>query len=71
MLKVDVENLYSELNEVKEKLNNKLTELKIKGISNENLLIIKDIFKKTLETENFNYIESKKNNNLTFKNILY
>ena len=67
MLNIEIENLYNELNGVKDILNNKLNELKIQGISKDNLLFIKGIFKKTLEKENLNYTESnRKPNNKTF-----
>ena len=60
MFKIDVENLYSDLNEVKDLLDLKLNELKLKGISKDNLIFIKDIFKQTLEKENLNFIDNKK-----------
>ena len=72
MLNIEIENLYNELNGVKEILDNKLNELKIKGISNDNLFFIKGIFKKTLEKENLNYIENnKKINNKNFINKIF
>ena len=60
MFKIDIENLYSDLNEVKDLLDLKLNELKLKGISKDNLNFIKDIFKRTLEKENLNFIDNKK-----------
>ena len=72
MLNIEIENLYSELNGVKEILDNKLNELKIQGISNDNLFFIKGVFKKTLEKENLNYIENnKKINNKNFINKFF
>ena len=62
MFKINIENLNSELNIVKDLLDLKLNELKLKGISKENLNFIKDIFVQTLEKENLNLINNIKKN---------
>lgn len=63
MFKINIENLNSELNLVKDLLDLKLNELKLKGISKDNLNFIKDIFIQTLEKENLNLIDNKKKTN--------
>ena len=60
MFKLNIENLNSELILVKDLLDLKLNELKLKGISKENLNYIKNIFIQTLEKENLNFLDNKK-----------